>query len=199
MITLQVNGEDRSYSQRELTTILEEYYSGKAEKPTEGKWYQVNPRTITIGLFENERSDKRQELIRKIILEAFVEAHKNSKYYEPFETMVPNRTEEHFFEKELKILAQKIGDSQTDWVEQALEWAQRISNGETWENLCNKPDYNKWFRLIVGKNDESWIIGGSTEGGICVSASNIMKLQNYFDCRLWYAVPSVVRRKKRTI
>ena len=30
-----------------------------------------------------------------------------------------------------------------DWVEQAFEWAQRISNGESWKTICNDADTAK--------------------------------------------------------
>lgn len=196
MITLQINGEQRTYSEEELTSILEEYYSVKAERPAEGIWYQINPRAINRGIFENKRIDENQERVRRLILEAFAEVDKNSKYSEPFEIMIPIRTKDFHFEQEIKNFANQIGDSQTNWIEQALEWAQRISNGETWESLCNKPDYNKWFRLIIGKNDQSWLIGGCCEYQVSRPTTYISGSANYFESRLWTTVPSVVRRKK---
>ena len=199
MITLQVNGKERTFSEEELTAILENYYNGNADKPIEGKWFQVNPKAINRALFKNKRIDEEQERVRKLILEAFSEVDKNSKYSEPFETMIPVRPKSFNFEKEVKEFAKQIGDSQTNWIEQALEWAQRISNGETWESLCNQPDYNKWFRLIIGKEDKSWFIGGCCEYGITIPTTYVSALAHYFESRVWVSVPSVVRRKKSTI
>ena len=62
---------------------------------------------------------------------------------------------------QLKELACELGDHNADWVEQALEWAQRISNGESWKTLCEKEDTANWYRLIVWKEGYSLVIGGS--------------------------------------
>lgn len=196
MITLQVNGRERNFSEEELIAILEEYYSAKVEKPTEGKWFKVNPKSINRALFDNKRSDREQERVRKLILEAFAEVDRNLKYQEPFEILVPVRTKGFYFEKDVKDFAIKIGDSQTNWIEQALEWAQRISNGESWQSLCNVPDYNQWFRLIIGKNNKSWFVGGCCDCNISKPTTHISAIINYFESRLWACVPSVVRRNK---
>ena len=66
----------------------------------------------------------------------------------------------------LKEYAKTMGDHNADWVEQSLEWAQRISNGESWKKLCNKRDTTKWYRLVEGPNGELWQVGGSAEKDI---------------------------------
>lgn len=52
---------------------------------------------------------------------------------------------------ELKEEAKNQGGHMANWIEQALEWAQRIDNGESWETICNEPDKNKHYRMIIGE------------------------------------------------
>ena len=61
----------------------------------------------------------------------------------------------------LKKIANKLGDHCADWVEQALEWAQRIANGESWEDICNKRDTANWYRMVVWKENLLRLVGGS--------------------------------------
>ena len=134
--------------------------------PTEGKWFLVNPLAIDQTLFIEEREDLWQESARKLILEAFQELKENPKYAKPFKTMILKKTWLMTSVKELEELAESLGDHNADWVEQALEWAQRICNGETWEDLCNKTDPIKYHRLIKWKNDCFQFVGGSYNSNI---------------------------------
>ena len=60
------------------------------EKPTEGKWFKVNPEAINREFFQNERADIKQEKTRRLILEAFFEwENKPEKYARMFETLIP--------------------------------------------------------------------------------------------------------------
>ena len=172
-ITLPVNGRKMTFSAEELIVILEQHFENKeleakkvevVQKPTEGEWFMVDPNSINQNLFQKKRNDSRQEKTRKIILEAFIEVKNNpKKYAKPFKIMMPKKTWLNKEIKELIELAEKDGNHIADWVEQALEWAQRISNGESWEAICNNPDTAKWYRLVIWKNGKYKIVGGSSE------------------------------------
>ena len=169
MITLQVDGREMTFSEKELVAIVKEHLANKAameekaaQKPTEGKWFQVNPCAINQELFQKKREDESQEETRQHILAAFAEARNNpEKYGKPFKTLRPQKTWHSTTVWELKRLAKKLGDHNANWVEQALEWAQRIQNGETWETICNEPDTANWHRLVVWKTGYAHAVGGA--------------------------------------
>ena len=130
--------------------------------PREGIWFEVNPKTIKQSLFEKERENPFQERTRRRILKALDEMNKNpDKYGRKFKTMMPKKTWDSKNAKELKEMAYELGGHVADMVEQALEWAQRITNGETWEQICNFPDTSNWYRLIQWKKGYFRRIGGS--------------------------------------
>lgn len=137
-----------------------------AEKPTEGKVFKVDPKSINRKLFEEKRADLEQKNTRKLILKALDEVEANpEKYAKVFYTMIPEmipeKTREATITLELKKLAETYGHHMANWVEQALEWGQRISNGETWETLCNEADTANWYRLVIWKNGYCRRIGGA--------------------------------------
>ena len=163
-----------------------------AQRPTEGKLFKVDPLSIDQALFKKKRSDSRQEATRQHILEAFEEVKKNSKYAKPFKTLMPEKTWNSKTVSELKELASSLGDHNADWVEQALEWAQRIANGEAWEEICNKPDTANWYRLVVWKNGYARLVGGSRNNS---NYSPACVVRNCYYCdhnHIYYAVPLVV-------
>lgn len=174
-ITLLVNGRKMDFSEKELIAILEESFTTKAnmvkvklteeaKPPIEGKCFAVNPSLIDQSIFKQKRNDIEQEKMRRTIVKAFTEMKDNPwKYSKPFKTLIPKKTWSEMAVWELIEFSKNVGDHITDWVEQALEWAQRITNGETWENVCNTPDTAKWYRLVIWKNGHARIIGGSTE------------------------------------
>lgn len=172
-ITLPVHGREMTFSKEELIAILEQHFNNKeteaktievVQTPTEGKCFVVNPNSINQKLFQKKRKDSSQERTRKIILEAFIEVKDNpEKYAKTFKTMMPEVTWLVKTVRELNELARNVGDHIADWVEQALEWAQRIDNGEAWEAICNDPDTAKWYRLVIWKNGYPRIIGGASE------------------------------------
>ena len=84
-----------------------------------------------------------------------------TRYGNPFKTLMPEKTWRWKYVSELKKLATKLGNHEADWVEQAIEWAQRISNGETWEDICNNPDTANCYRLVKWKNGYYRLVGGS--------------------------------------
>lgn len=178
-LTLQVNGREMTFSEQELIAIVEKFIISNndnkiAQTPAEGLWFEVNPNRINQKLFQEERKDSKQEGARKLILEAFEELKKYPKKYgRVFETMILKKEGGSEKVEDLKKRACKFGDHNINWVEQCLEWAQRISNGEPWENLCNKRDTAKWYRLVVWKDTRSKFIGGSTRCEANKSATNV--------------------------
>lgn len=133
-----------------------------AQSPTEDKWFEVKPQAIDQKLFGKKKKDNRQEATRQIILEAFAEMEeKPEKYGKNFKTMMPKKTWTSKTVAWLQEMASNLGDHNADWVEQALEWAQRIANGEKWETICNDQDTANYHRLVVWNNGFPRIVGGS--------------------------------------
>lgn len=165
----------------------------EAKKPTEGEWFEVKPKAIDQNLFKKKRKDTRQEEARQLILEAFTEMKNNpEKYGKNFKTMMPKKDWSTKTVGQLKEMACKLGDHNADWVEQALEWAQRIANGELWEAICNNPDTANWYRLVVWKNGYARLVGGSRLGVSNPPASDLSG--DVFDVigNCYYSVPLVV-------
>lgn len=220
-ITLLVCGRERTFSEQELITILEKHFSSEetkqeqtaevakteqepktyqvADTPTEGKGFKVDHKAIDQKLFQKKREDSRQENTRQIILEALEEVKNNpEKYAESFETLMPEKTWSSKTVDELEELSVKFGGYDGDWVEQALEWAQRISNGESWKKVCNDFDTANWYRLVKWKNGEYKLVGGSRKMGISRKpASNVFMTVCSPNSSLSNAVPFVVLRKKK--
>lgn len=204
-LTLPVFGREMTFSEEELIAILEKNFSSEAVQPepengvirlpAEGEWFEVNPLTINQKLFEKERKDSKQERTRLLILEAFVELRNNPiKYARKFETLIPRKTWKTKQVFQLEDVAKKMGDRNANWVEQALEWAQRICNGESWQAICNDVDTNKHFRLVKWKNGRARLIGGSTAIYTQSFAPSDFGEHDYSGGTLLeYAVPLVVR------
>ena len=130
--------------------------------PREGIWFEVNPKTINRALLEEKRLNPFQESTRRRILEALDEVDKNpDKYGKKFKTSMPKKTWNSKKAKELEEIACELGDHIVDEVEENLELAQRITNGETWEQICNLPDIANWHRLIKSKNGRFRCVGGA--------------------------------------
>ena len=207
-ITLQIKGQEMTFSEEELIDILEEHFKSKSEEKVraikaeqemmEKKVYEVNYKLINKELFSKEKKDKKQEKVRRLILEAFEEVEQNpDKYEKIFYTLKPQNTWYPHYKlvKHLESFAILCGDHVADWVEQALEWAQRISNGESWETMCNEEDSSKWSRLIIWKNGYARIVGGSSLFNVKLTASEIHNVDYQFDDELCSAVPLVVYYK----
>ena len=213
-VILTVHGRERTFSERELIAILEKHFSKEtteqvsalklAKVPTEGKLFEVKPLAINQTLFQKKRRGKRQEWTRKLILEAFVEVDKHpEKYASPFYTLIPEKTWSGYKTiEELKEYAKDLGGRMADWIEQALEWAQRISNGESWEAVCNKADTANCYRLVVWKDGCTRLVGGSPYSYISYlnySASNVSDYDYYSVFRIDDAVPLLCLRKSSTV
>ena len=199
-VTLQVNGQEMTFSEKELIAIVEKHLSSEttqkttmakvAQKPTEDAWFEVKPQAIDQKLFKNKRKDNRQEVTRKLILEAFTEMKDNpEKYGKNFKTMMPKKTWTSKTVAQSKEMASEMGDHNANWVEQALEWAQRIANGESWEDLCNAKDTANWYRLVVWKNGYARLVGGSVCSNDFIPASSVFC---YVYGDLFVTVPLVV-------
>lgn len=205
-ITLQVNGREMTFSEQELSSILEEHFPSKTtektmttkatQKPTEDAWFEVKPQAIDQKLFEKAREDEKQEKTRKLILEAFTEMKVNpEKYGKNFKTMMPKKTWSFKTAAQLKEMASNLGDHNADWVEQALEWAQRIANGESWKVICNDKDIANWYRLVVWKNGSDRLVGCFVNSSFVHPASNVSDISYVFGTKLYDTVPLVVSYK----
>lgn len=204
-VTLQIDGKKRTFSNVENISIEEEKVKSStedknyevAQKPTEDEWFEVKPQAINQKLFEKKRKDTRQEATRQLILEAFAEMKNNPKKYgRNFKTMMPKKDWSSKIVAQLKEMAYKLGDHNADWVEQALEWAQRIANGESWEDICNKPDTANWYRLVVWKNGYARLVGGSVANSYNYPASDVGNYDCYDYYILYDTVPLVVLYEK---
>jgi hypothetical protein len=202
-ITLQVDGREMSFTEQELIAIVKEHLSKDttkqtttaqvAQKPTENKWFEVKPQTIDQRLFEKKRKDNRQERTRQLILEAFAEMKEYPEEYgKNFKTMMPKKTWDWITAAQLKEMASKLGDHNADWVEQALEWAQRISNGESWKAICNDRDTANWYRLIVWKKGYNRLVGGGINYSNLPPASCVSNDNFNNNVVLKFTVPLVV-------
>ncbi len=182
-INLQEMGEDQTFSAEELgklerafLPVLKEFQSilevhvksvqaaeqSNEEMQTDGTPCEVDITTVDRQLFENKRDDQKQEKLRLLIVEALTEADKNPAY-RCFSNMIPKKTWESKRAGQLEEIANKWGGHTTDWVEWALEFAQRITNGESWEKLCNEKDTLDWYRVIRWKDGNMKMVGGSLE------------------------------------
>lgn len=131
------------------------------QAPTEGKWFRINVRTIDQTLFNEARSDSNQEKTRQLILEAFEEVKKSPKYVKSFKILIPRKNWSSKNVRACKRFAQrKFRGSIATWVDQALVWAKRISDGESWEMVCNSKDTANWYRLIKWKDGTIHPVGG---------------------------------------
>jgi len=168
-VTLQVNGREMTFSKVDNISIVEENVTNKAveseqktdeitpkltkvhEPPNEDVWFEVNPQTINLELFNEERSDYSQEKMRQLILQALEQVQKNpQRYNRKFKTMFPVKHWDYKSAKELEEIAKKLGNHLTNQFELALEWAQKITNGQSWDEV-NKDSY--YYRLISWNTD----------------------------------------------
>lgn len=130
--------------------------------PTENQWFEVNPCSIEKKLFEEEKKDWRQETVRQLILMAFEELSNNPKYKRKFKTFMPKKTWKSKSIPELIQLSCEIGHHNINIIEQAFEWAQRISNGEVWESVCRCNNFiSSYYRLVIFKDGSERLVGAS--------------------------------------
>ena len=182
----------------EQITKKECHASDLAQTPSEGKLFEVNPLGIDRSKFEKPMSNRQQEWTRQIIQKAFAEVDKHpEKYASAFYTLMPEKKWNGYKTvAELKAYANDLDGQMADWVEQALEWAQRLFNGESWETICNNADTANWYRMILWENGCYRLVGGSRVKNYNFPASDVVGgVYNSFS-RIDYTVPLVVLKKK---
>ena len=189
---------------QQFIAIFKKFFSNEdattakvVKTPTEGKRFEVNYEIIDRSFFEKNRLDRRQEQTRKLILKAFDEVEKNpEKYATSFYTFIPKKEWNDYKKvKELKNYAKDLGGHMADWVEQALEWAQRICNGESWEAVCNDADTANWNRLVVWNNGYCQTVGGSVKDDHVYPASTLLYSPYSDEVMICKTVPLVVLKK----
>ena len=178
----------------EQITKEECHASDLAQTPSEGKLFEVNPLEIDRSKFEKPMSNRKQEWTRQIIQEAFAEVDKHpEKYASAFYTLMPEKKWNGLKTvAELNAYANDLDGQMADWVEQALEWAQRLFNGESWKTICNNADTAYWYRVILWKNGCYRLVGGSRNININYPASDVGNRGYYSNDRIIGAVPLVV-------
>ena len=182
----------------EQITKKECHASDLAQTPSEGKLFEVNPLGIDRSKFEKPMSNRQQEWTRQIIQKAFAEVDKHpEKYASAFYTLMPEKKWNGYKTvAELKAYANDLDGQMADWVEQALEWAQRLFNGESWETICNNADTANWYRVILWKNGCYRLVGGSRRGSNSYPASDVNFYDYYSYGRIYDTVPLVVLYEK---
>ena len=168
--------------------------SGIVLRPIEGIWFKVDPTKLNKNLFMSKKINFLQEETRQLILDAFYEMEKYPEKYErEFYTLVPKTLRSGRTIKELKSCAEMYNGHMANWVEQALEWAQRISNGETWEDICLKPDLMTWYRIIEWKGGTIRFVGGTSTGHLKCSATKVGTTNWILNDTVYHAVPLIVK------
>lgn len=201
MTILQVNEREMTLSGQSSSNTTKKATTAKArQKPIDNEWFEVKPHTIDRKLFEKPRKDNYQEECRRTILKAFDVIEHKPEYGRDFETLMPTAVTSGTGEKLLQI-AQDFNGHTANWIEQALEWAQRIANGESWRALCNYQDTANYFRFVEWTPRHCRIIGGSTRykhlfqnGNFARPTSvslDILTIEGYHEC----TIPLVVRYK----
>ena len=189
MIKVDVN--EITVTVKELVSILEQHF--KILNVVKG--VEVNPITIDESIFEMGEKGyySHEEYIMQLIQKAFIEMKKDlRRYARPFEIVTPAELEPVYTEEKMVALAEQYGDHLADWVEQALEFAQKIANGE---DIFNKSDDSKWFRAISWQDGHVCLVGGSEEfnNHDCASAIHEFHVNSFY--QLHNAVPAIVRYK----
>lgn len=163
--------------------------------------FEVNPLAIDKTQFERARLEEicgfftpRMESIRQEILGALIEVDEHpEKYASKFYTFVPDKT--WYGSKRvayLKKYATRLGGEMGDWIHLTLEWAQKISNGESLDRICYDSDKHDWYRMVVFDTDDTRRIGGSFKVGNNASETYV-EPNSYFDfSQVDNAVPYVV-------
>ena len=163
-------------------------------RPIEGVWFKVDPTSVNKELFMSKRNNISQEATRQFILDAFYEMEKYPERYErTFYTLVPKNLRSGRTIKELKTCTGMYNGCMANWIEQSLEWAQRISDGETWEDICIKHDTMTWYRLVEWKGGAIRFVGGASTSFIKCSATKVGTTNWTLNDMVYHAVPLIVR------
>lgn len=160
------NGSKQLIEDVEEYTVIDDK-NANILPPMEEETFEVDLSRIKKELFRIPRKDDKQEQIRQLILEALSEADSTA---QKFTIYVPKRKEDGRCRVSwLASYAKKMGGRVATFYEWILVLAQRISNGESWETICNNYDTapNYWM-VWWGKNrygeDIFFIVGGCKYG-----------------------------------
>lgn len=168
------------------------------QRPAEGKLFEVKPLEIDRSKFEKPMSDRNREWTRRVIQDAFAQVDKYpEKYASPFYTLIPEKNWYGYKTVvELHEYANDLGGHMADWVEQALEWAQRIFNGESLTSFFDIADTANWYRLIRWKEMGAYrLVGGARYCDNFYPASNVHYYSSLPNFEIASTVPLVVIRK----
>jgi len=156
-------------------------------------WFKVDPRSINSTHFLMKRDDKKEEEIRELINEALEVAKNNSNYDRPFKTTEAQKNWSVGTLLLFKSIAEKIyGGHVTDWVEQCLEWAQKLEAGMSWNELCAKIDNTKYYKVVAWKRGQYRLIGGCTTSRKYYTPTHIGETVG-LNQKLRNAVPKITR------
>ena len=145
------NGNKQVIEDVENYTVIDDE-TAKISPPTEGEVFEVDLSRIKRELFRLPRKDDEQEGTRQLIIEAFSKVDSTT---QKFQVYVPKRTWKGRREPSwLQSYAKQFGGRVATWLEWALVLAQRISNGESWENICNDFDTAKNHWMVWVETNE---------------------------------------------
>ena len=172
-ILVQVHGEERSYSERELIRALERLADldgntkstaivQKASPPKVGEWFTIKPNEIKWENVERACKEAGADDLWAGISWARGQMLTNPKYQGEIQTLVPEKTWEWKTEKELRKMASELGDEIVDEVIVYLELSQRIDNGEAVKTLTKKPDHLPYYRQIITRDGGTGFVGGAS-------------------------------------
>ena len=154
-INLMINGREEKFDEKQLIDILKEHFDEdtikiKMPKNATGiECHKVLPGDIDKTLFKAKRENKVEEAARKIILDAihnYLDVYPE-KYGKPFKTIVFIGKFEEMTLIDVEEFAKEYGSCIGNIVDLALEWAYRISMGESWESVCNNI-YRGFYKLV---------------------------------------------------
>ena len=157
-INLIINGREKTFDEKELVDILKKHYDEdviRIKMPKEAigvEIHEVIPEDINRKLFEEKRIDEVEESARNFILYALENLdRKPSKYGKPFKTIIYMSKFENMTLGDVCDFTKKYGDYLANTIDQGLEWAYRITMGETWESVCK--DVNRgWYKMVQHEN-----------------------------------------------
>lgn len=168
-IDLMINGQEVVFERERLEDILNEYYDKdviifKIPKGVSGvEFHEVIPADINKKLFEEKRINKAEETGRKIMLDAienYLEMFPE-KYIKPFKTITVMHGFENMTIDKIYGMTKEYGGSLSNLTDLGLEWAYRISVGETWESVC--ADIDRGFYKLVQYEARYFFLFNGTE------------------------------------
>lgn len=206
-ILVSVNGEERSYSEQELTEALERLANFeksthttatavKAVSPEVGEWFPITPANINWTAVEEACEKADATNLWENISWAKEQMSTDPKYQGVIESLVPKKTWNWKTEKELRELATELGDEMVDEVITYLEFAQRINNGGEVDTLTKKADHLPYYRQIITRNGGTGFVGGASAVDCKDPPAVLLRSSYYPDYKYFATVPAVARFSK---